>query len=110
MSDDDHSLIAQTGGILTHTYDGVVVVHGTDTLTTSGELTSASSEASCPNHFTARCALRAEKHRCNSKHDRGIACLSVARPWCDRYAQQNLQFRRQRCGKRNLRNEERAHQ
>ena len=41
MSDDDHSLIAQTAGILTHTYDGVVVVHGTDTLTTSGELTLA---------------------------------------------------------------------
>ncbi len=38
MSDDDHSLIAQTAGILTNTYDGVVVVHGTDTLTKSGEL------------------------------------------------------------------------
>ena len=38
MTDEDHTLIAQTAGILTQTYDGVVVVHGTDTLTRSGEL------------------------------------------------------------------------
>ena len=38
MTDEDHTLIAQTAGILTQTYDGVVVVHGTDTLTQSGEL------------------------------------------------------------------------
>ena len=41
MSADDHALIAQTAGILTHTYDGVVVVHGTDTLQVSGEQTLA---------------------------------------------------------------------
>ena len=39
MTPDDHQLIAQTAGILTRTYDGVVVVHGTDTLTISGEQT-----------------------------------------------------------------------
>ena len=39
MSEDDHSLIAQTAGILTKTYDGVVVVHGTDTMQISGEET-----------------------------------------------------------------------
>ena len=39
MSPDDHSLIAQTAGILTRTYDGVVVVHGTDTMQISGEMT-----------------------------------------------------------------------
>lgn len=42
MTEDDHSLIAQTAGILTQTYDGVVVVHGTDTLAKSGELTLSS--------------------------------------------------------------------
>ena len=39
MSDEDHGLIAQTAGILTKTYDGVVVVHGTDTMHISGEQT-----------------------------------------------------------------------
>ena len=39
MSEEDHSLIAQTAGILTKTYDGVVVVHGTDTMHISGEQT-----------------------------------------------------------------------
>lgn len=36
MSAADHLLIARTAGALTETYDGVIIVHGTDTLATSG--------------------------------------------------------------------------
>ena len=37
MSEDDHTLIAATAIRGSHTHDGVVVVHGTDRLTTTGE-------------------------------------------------------------------------
>lgn len=37
MSDADHSLIARTAGTMAESFDGVVVVHGTDTLTVTGE-------------------------------------------------------------------------
>jgi L-asparaginase len=39
MTADDHTLIAQTAGELAADHDGVVVVHGTDTLALSGERT-----------------------------------------------------------------------
>ncbi len=37
MSDQDHTLIARTAGTMAESFDGVLVVHGTDTLTTTGE-------------------------------------------------------------------------
>ncbi|PIE19227.1 MAG: asparaginase [Proteobacteria bacterium] len=37
MSDKEHSLIARTAGTMTETFDGVLVVHGTDTLSITGE-------------------------------------------------------------------------
>lgn len=37
MSDDDHALIAHTAGNMAATHDGVVIVHGTDRLTRTGE-------------------------------------------------------------------------
>jgi len=37
MTEDDHELIAQTAVQLSDAYDGVVVVHGTDRLTISGD-------------------------------------------------------------------------
>ena len=37
MNDDDHALIAATACRATTTHDGVVVVHGTDRLATTGE-------------------------------------------------------------------------
>jgi L-asparaginase len=37
MSEDDHTLIAATAIRGSHTHDGVVIVHGTDRLTTTGE-------------------------------------------------------------------------
>ncbi|MCP4446688.1 MAG: asparaginase [Myxococcales bacterium] len=37
MSEQDHTLIAATACRATHTHDGVVVVHGTDTLSETGE-------------------------------------------------------------------------
>ncbi len=37
MSDSDHDLIARTAGNLAQAHDGVVVVHGTDRLATTGE-------------------------------------------------------------------------
>jgi len=37
MSDADHTLIAETAGSLTATHDGVLIVHGTDTLEVTGE-------------------------------------------------------------------------
>ena len=37
MSRDDHTLIAQTAGTMARTMAGVVVVHGTDRLATSGD-------------------------------------------------------------------------
>ena len=37
MSDADHTLIAETAGSLAATHDGVVIVHGTDTLEVTGE-------------------------------------------------------------------------
>lgn len=37
MSDEDHSLIARTVGNLAEAHDGVVIVHGTDTLAITGE-------------------------------------------------------------------------
>src|SRR5215470_7927446 len=36
MSPEDHTLIAQTAALLAASYDGVVVVHGTDRLAVSG--------------------------------------------------------------------------
>ncbi len=37
MDDRDHDLIARTAGTMAEAYDGVVVVHGTDTLSVTGE-------------------------------------------------------------------------
>jgi L-asparaginase len=37
MTDADHTLIARTAGTMSEAHDGVVVVHGTDTLTCTGE-------------------------------------------------------------------------
>ncbi len=37
MVDEDHALIATTAGAMAETHDGVVVVHGTDRLTVTGE-------------------------------------------------------------------------
>ena len=37
MTDDDHALIAATACRATTTHDGVIVVHGTDTLAATGE-------------------------------------------------------------------------
>jgi len=37
MSDEDHTLIATTAGTLSELHDGVVIVHGTDRLSKSGE-------------------------------------------------------------------------
>lgn len=37
MSDADHTLIARTAGAMAETHDGVIVVHGTDRLTVSGD-------------------------------------------------------------------------
>jgi len=39
MTDADHTLIARTAGAMGETYDGVVVVHGTDRMQYSGERT-----------------------------------------------------------------------
>ena len=39
MSDADHTLIARTAGAMAELHDGVVVVHGTDRLTESGDRT-----------------------------------------------------------------------
>ena len=39
MDDADHALIAKTAGEMAHGHDGVVVVHGTDRLSISGERT-----------------------------------------------------------------------
>jgi L-asparaginase len=37
MSDDDHQLIARTAGDMAAGHDGVIIVHGTDRLTTTGD-------------------------------------------------------------------------
>ncbi|MHC5114789.1 MAG: asparaginase domain-containing protein [Planctomycetota bacterium] len=37
MSDEDHMLIARTAEAMAETHDGVVIVHGTDTLPVTGE-------------------------------------------------------------------------
>ncbi len=37
MTERDHTLIAQTAGSMAHAHDGVVIVHGTDTLPVTGE-------------------------------------------------------------------------
>ena len=37
MSAEDHTLIAETAGAMCHAHDGVVIVHGTDRLATTGE-------------------------------------------------------------------------
>ena len=37
MSEGDHSLIARTAGAMAEAHDGVIVVHGTDRLTVSGD-------------------------------------------------------------------------
>jgi L-asparaginase len=37
MTDADHELIAQTAGSMSAVHDGVVIVHGTDTLSVTGE-------------------------------------------------------------------------
>jgi len=37
MSADDHTLIARTAGAMAQSHDGVVIVHGTDTLTVTGD-------------------------------------------------------------------------
>lgn len=53
MTDDDHSLIAATACKLTESFDGVVVVHGTDRLTVSGErVLSLGEEVTSPIVFT----------------------------------------------------------
>ena len=39
MTDGDHTLIARTAGTMAEAYDGVVIVHGTDTLPATGERT-----------------------------------------------------------------------
>jgi L-asparaginase len=41
MTAEDHTLIARTAGAMAESYDGVIVVHGTDRLTVSGERTCA---------------------------------------------------------------------
>jgi len=38
MTPSDHTLIAQTAGAMATTHDGVVIVHGTDTLAETGDL------------------------------------------------------------------------
>jgi L-asparaginase len=37
MTPEDHTLIAQTAGAMCHAHDGVVIVHGTDSLAKTGE-------------------------------------------------------------------------
>ncbi len=37
MTDADHDLIARTAGAMAETHDGVVIVHGTDRLTNTGD-------------------------------------------------------------------------
>jgi L-asparaginase len=37
MTPQDHTLIARTAGAMAETHDGVVIVHGTDRLSVSGE-------------------------------------------------------------------------
>ena len=37
MTPEDHTLIAETAGSLAATHDGVIIVHGTDTLALTGE-------------------------------------------------------------------------
>ncbi len=37
MSEADHDLVARTAGAMAEAYDGVVVVHGTDRLTVTGD-------------------------------------------------------------------------
>lgn len=37
MSDSDHTLIARTAGAMAEAHDGVVIVHGTDRLTVTGD-------------------------------------------------------------------------
>lgn len=37
MSEADHTLIAKTAGAMAETHDGVIVVHGTDRLTVTGD-------------------------------------------------------------------------
>jgi L-asparaginase len=37
MTDEDHGLIADTAGSMARTHQGVVIVHGTDTLSVTGE-------------------------------------------------------------------------
>ena len=37
MTDEDHTMIAQTAGAMAHAHDGVVIVHGTDRLANTGE-------------------------------------------------------------------------
>ena len=39
MDDRDHTLIARTAGAMAEAHDGVVIVHGTDTLAATGERT-----------------------------------------------------------------------
>lgn len=37
MTERDHTLIARTAGIVAETHEGVIIVHGTDTLSLTGE-------------------------------------------------------------------------
>ncbi len=37
MTEDDHTMIAQTAGAMAHAHDGVIIVHGTDRLARTGE-------------------------------------------------------------------------
>lgn len=39
MTDGDHTLIANTAGAMAEAHDGVIIVHGTDTLVETGERT-----------------------------------------------------------------------
>lgn len=48
MSDTDHELIAETAGVMAKQYDGVVIVHGTDTLQRTGECIAERAEARVP--------------------------------------------------------------
>lgn len=52
MSEADHALIAHTAHVLSQTCEGVVVVHGTDRLEISGELTFSEQKPIVPIVFT----------------------------------------------------------
>ena len=70
MSDDDHTLIARTAESMAEAHDGVVIVHGTDTLTVTGErlALNGSARSAGADHPDRRDApLRAAQHRRRSR-------------------------------------------